>query len=79
MEADDVLRALIKVKVSLAENPAVAQELELPPVWAILDQDSHFSDIDLGKLEEDLEDIVPLVRACLPEFNPLTHESKKFS
>ena len=66
LEADDVLRALIKVKVSLAENPAVAQELELPPVWAILEQKSGFSPLLLDNLEKDLEEIVPLVRACLP-------------
>lgn len=77
--ADDVSTAPINVEVSLADNPALVEELVLPPIWAILDQDSHFSDIDLGKLGEDLEDIVPLVRACLLEFNPLTNESKEFS
>ena len=78
-EAGDVRRALINVKVSLPENSTVSQELELLPIWAILKENPGFLVTDVSKLGEDLEDIVPLVRACLPEFNPLTNESNEFS
>ena len=66
-KAGNVKQALIGVKVSLSENPDVNQELELPPVWAILEQDSDISFQDLDKLEDDLADIVPLIRARLPQ------------
>lgn len=66
-EAGDIRKTLIEVKVSSPENPTVVKELELPPVWAILEQNSDFSPRDLNRLEKDLEEIVPLVRACLPQ------------
>ena len=65
-EADDIPNALIKVRVSLLENPFVGQALELSPIWAILEQRPDFPLPDLDKLVKDLEEIVPLVRACLP-------------
>ena len=65
--AGDIPKALIDVKVSLPENPDVVQGFELPPAWAILEQGSVFSPLVLEKLEKDLEEIVPLVRACLPQ------------
>ena len=63
--AGNVNQALIGIKVSLVENPDVNQELQLPPVWAILEHDPDFSFQVLDKLEDDLADIVPLVRAYL--------------
>lgn len=66
-ETGDVHRALIDVRVSLPENPTVATELELPPVWAILGQRSTVSFPELDKLGNDLAEIVPLVRALLPQ------------
>lgn len=67
-EAGDVEQALISVNVSLAENPTVGKELELPPVWALLKQDpSTMRYIDLDRLEKDVEEIVPLIRALLPQ------------
>lgn len=66
--AGDVEQALISVNVSLAENPNVGKELDLPPVWAISEQDpSTMRYIDLDRLEKDVEEIVPLIRACLPQ------------
>lgn len=65
--AGNVQQALINVRVSLPENPAVTQELELPPVWAILRQNPDFSPEKVGKLTNALEEIVPLLRACLPQ------------
>lgn len=66
-KAGNIEQALIGVKVSLVENPDVSQELKLPPVWAILEHDSDFSFQVLDKLGKDLEEIVPLVRACLSQ------------
>lgn len=65
--AGDIHRALIDVRVSLPENPTIARKLELPPVWAILEQLSVVQSLDLDKLGKDLEEIVPLVRALLPQ------------
>jgi len=65
--AGNVNQALIGIKVSLVENPDVNQELQLPPVWAILEHDPDFSFQVLDELIENLEDIVPLVRACSPQ------------
>lgn len=65
--AGDIKRALIDVRVSLPENPTVDKKLELPPVWVIVKQVPGFSPEDLERLGEDLEEIVPLVRACLPQ------------
>ena len=65
--AGNIPEALIDVRVSLPENSGVARDFELPPVWAILEQNSVFSPLDLRRLETDLEEIVPLVRACLPQ------------
>lgn len=66
-KAKDLEQALICVNVSLAENPTITEELELPPVWAILEQDSDFSSLQLDRLEKSLENIVPLVRVLLPQ------------
>lgn len=67
-KAGDVDNALIGVRVSLPENPTVVKELELPPVWALLKQDpSTMRYIDLDRLEKDVEEIVPLVRAYLSQ------------
>lgn len=64
-EAGDVQAALINMTVSLPENQHMAKELELPPVWAILEQYPDFSPEKMAELTSDLEEIVPLVRACL--------------
>ncbi len=66
-QADNIQRALIDVRVSLPKNPDVAKNLELPPAWAILEQPSDFSPQYLERLEIELEEIVPLVRACLSQ------------
>lgn len=72
LRADDIQAALIGIKVSLPENQTVFKAVELPPVWAIRKQSSAFSLLDLDKLDldklgKDLEEIVPLVRACLSQ------------
>lgn len=63
--AGDLQRALISIEVSLPETPSVHKELDLPPVWAILGEDPDFSHQEMDRLTEDLEEIVPLLRACL--------------
>lgn len=66
-KAGDIQDALIDVRVSLPETPTVTKELELFPVWAILEQDPETSCLDLDKLVENLEEIAPLIRALLPQ------------
>lgn len=66
-KAGNIEQALINVIVSLAENPIVDQELELPPLWALQEQDPDLSPQNLDELEKNLEEIVPLVRACLSQ------------
>lgn len=66
-KSEDIEQALINVNVSLSENPNIVKKSELLPIWAILEHSSDFSPQELDKLGEDLEDIIPLVRACLPQ------------
>lgn len=64
-EAGNVRDALINVKVSLLENPHLVEELKLPPVWVIREQDPDFPPQKLCKLTSGLKEIVPLVIAYL--------------